>query len=334
MDEHRDATSAVPARNALEEFAKRARDIRLRTDLDVAAVEALDAFAAAGVDALLLKGPALARLLYTAGEHRGYSDVDLLVAPGDLPAARRALANLGYTNASEPLGIDDVGGVVHAEAWVARGHSARDGIVIDLHWRMAGSEAPAHVAWDALRARRVFIDIDGRRTPVLDPVGLAMHVATHAAQHGTLHPQGLKDLALGLERWPERVWREAAALAQEIHAAARFAAGLRSVPAGAALARELELPATDQLQWSVIHAADRPRGTFHLQALAEARGLFARAEVLRRSLLPPRKWIVWQHPWARRGGVRLVAAYGLHLMRAPAWSARAWRFRRRARRAR
>ena len=62
-----------------------------RAELDAAAVEALDAFHALGVRCLLLKGAALSRLLYTPGEYRGYSDVDLLVAPDDLSAARRAL---------------------------------------------------------------------------------------------------------------------------------------------------------------------------------------------------------------------------------------------------
>jgi hypothetical protein len=116
-----------------------------------------------------------------------------------------------------------------------------------------------------------------------------------------------------------------------VGATAAFAAGLRLVPPGAALARDLALPPTDELQWAIANRNVRPRGTFHLRAFAEARTLPQRASVLRRSLLPRREWIAWQYPWARAGGVRLLAAYGLHLMRAPVWAAAAWRFRRRAR---
>jgi hypothetical protein len=96
------------------------------------------------------------------------------------------------------------------------------------------------------------------------------------------------------------------------------------------VATRLDLPATDTLDWLIRHRGERPRGTFHLQALAEARSVHDRLDVLRRSLLPRRKWIVQQHPWATRGGFHMLAAYGAHLAKAPAWAARAWTFRRRA----
>ena len=67
--------------------------------------------------------------------------------------------------------------------------------------------------------------------------------------------------------------------------------GLRLLARGAELAKALGLPATDQLDWEIRHAASRPRGTFHLQALADRRGLLGRAEVLRHALLPSREWI-------------------------------------------
>ena len=70
-----------------------------------------------------------------------------------------------------------------------------------------------------------------------------------------------------------------------------------------------------------------------LEALAEAGGLGDRLAILRRALLPSRAWIMHEHAWARTGRLRLIAAYAWHLARAPAWAARAWRFRRRARRA-
>jgi hypothetical protein len=50
-------------------------------------------------------------------------------------------------------------------------------------------------------------------------------------------------------------------------------------------------------------------------------------------LLPQRAWVMHQYPWARRGGWRVLAAYGVHLAKAPAWAVRAWRFRRHVRRA-
>jgi Uncharacterised nucleotidyltransferase len=321
----------------LEDFAKRVRervgDLPDRKDIDDAAVEVLAAFAAHDVDALVLKGPALARILYATREQRGYRDVDLLVAPRDLPAARRALADLGCTNTSERLGIGEVAGTLNAEIWLRGGRTAGEEVMIDLHWRLAGSQAPPEATWEALARRRTWIDVDGRRLPVLRREGLAMHLALHVAQHGARHRKPVEDLTVGLERWSPGVWRGAERLAREIDATEAFAAGLRLVPAGAALARDLRLPATNALQWEIANRGARPRGTFHLQALVEAATLPERASVLRRSLLPRREWLVRQYPWAKGSRPRLFAAYGLHLMRAPVWATRAWLFRRRAERA-
>src|SRR5205807_6783908 len=102
---------------------------------------------------------------------------------------------------------------------------------------------------------------------------------------------------------------------------------------GGVEAARLGLPATPELDWTIRHIATRPRGSFHLQALAAADGLGEAWRILRRSLLPRRAWIVHEHPWASSGTLRLLVAYVLHLVRARAWAARAWRFRQRARRA-
>jgi hypothetical protein len=336
MGGHHDGASAAHSARALTDFIKRVREHGLpdrSAQLEAAALEALAAFLARGVRSLLLKGPALARVLYTADEGRRYSDVDLLVADEDQAEARRILADLGYRNAEERTGIDDVAGIMYSETWVRPAVDDESWLHIDLHWRLAGSEAPPGVTWNALAARHTWIDLAGGRAPVPSLGGLAMHVALHAAQHARDKP--MTDLALGLERWPPETWQEAADLARELEATEAFAAGLRLLPAGTTMARELDLPATDELSWAILHSDTRPRGTFHLQAFADAQSLGERLDVLRRSLLPRREWIVSQYPWARNtGALLLIAAYGVHLVRAPAWAGRAWRFARQARRAR
>ena len=299
--------------NALSDFAARIQGVRGRAKLDATAADVFAAFAATGIDALLLKGPALAQMLYAEGEARGYSDVDLLVAPADLGRAREVLARAGYANVSGRLGIEDVAGVVHDETWVGPdpdGHQT-----IDLHLRLPGASAAPDRVWAALAAHRTTIEIGGRDVPVLRREGLALHVALHAAQHGDAHAKALVDLRLARDRWPDEVWRDAAALAAEIGADRAYAAGLRIAEQGGA------------------PAARRPRGTFHLQALAEAGGLGARAGVLRRALLPRPAWILYTYPWARGGRARLVAGYAAHLARAPAWAVRARHHRRAQRRA-
>lgn len=319
-------------RRELDEFVERARGLSRQATLDAAAVEALDALEARGLRPLLLKGPALARALYD-DQSRGYSDVDLLVGPHDLAPAREALAGLGYRDRMRALGIDDVAGIEHAETWSRRVRGFKSGgpLLIDLHWRLAGCEAPAEVVWELLGARRAPLELDGRHVSVLSQDGLAFHVATHAAQHGPGDLKAMADLTRGVERWPTSVWRAAAGLAEALDALPSFAAGLRLSPAGGELARELELPSSVGVEWAIEHRRERPRGTFHLDALARARGPRERIDVLRRSLFPTREWIAWQYPWAAANAPRLAAAYAMHVLRAPLWATRAWRYRRRAR---
>jgi Uncharacterised nucleotidyltransferase len=286
-----------------------------------------EVFAREGIDGLLLKGPALAHLLYDVPEQRRYHDLDLLVAPDDLPSARAALVELGYKNASELVAVDDIGGDIHGETWLAEG-----AIVVDLHLRLAGAKADAQAAWEALKVRCTTIELGGSQVPILDRAGSAMQLATHAAQHGHAYVKGCRELVRALDRWPLEVWRGAARLAEEVGATEAFAAGLRLVEPGAKLAETLGLPSTSRLDWELRQVA-RPRGRSHLQAFLQAPGLRSRAHVLRRALIPHPRWIVRQYPWARDRRARIFAAYLLHIARSPAWGLRALRFYRRERQA-
>jgi hypothetical protein len=207
--------------------------------------------------------------------------------------------------------------------------------MVDLHWRLPGSRTSAELAWEALTARRTWVEVGGRRVAALDRCGQALHLAIHAAQHGPALGLGklFNELSLALERWPADVWRCAAALAQQIDATQAFAAGLRLLPQGAALASEVALPPTAELDWLITHREVRPRGTVHLHALRELDGFAARLQILRGLLLPPRAWLAQEHRWTRSRGPLILAAYALHFVQLPAWAARAWWFRARARRA-
>ena len=141
-------------------------------------------------------------MLYDSPEQRRYNDLDLLVAPDDLARASAALAELGYENASELVAVDDIGGVIHGETWLAEG-----AIVVDLHFRLAGAQAGAEEVWGALKAHSTRIELGGTQVPILDRAGAAMHLATHAAQHGQWYAKGGRELVRALDRWPPEAWR-------------------------------------------------------------------------------------------------------------------------------
>jgi hypothetical protein len=157
---------------------------------------------------------------------------------------------------------------------------------------------------------------------------LALHTALHLAQHGPEDAKAAADLGLAVERWGPAVWRDAALLAAQLDAVDAFAAGLRLLPEGADIADSLGVFPTERGAWDMAHRGLRPRGTDHLTALAQAHTFSERARVLRRALLPSRAWISWDTSWASRSAAHLAAAYALHLMRAPLWAMRAYRFAR------
>ena len=314
------------------DFVKRAALVTRREQLDAATAQAFTAFRHAGVEAILLKGAALAANLYRSDEPRGYSDIDVLVAPAQRAVAERVLTELGYRSFSEIRGVDDVGGALHADIWLGamvgfrRGHA---GVMIDLHRRLEGCTAPESDAWEALRVDRGSVDVGGTSVPTLGLRGMALGVALHVAQHGTEDIKAVGDLSRALERWPSEVWREAADLAREVGADESLAAGLRLLPAGAKLADELRLGSADRVLWDLSHRELRPRGAFHLEAVTSARSSREKLGIVRRALLPSPAWIGWEMRWATRSHAHLALAYVLHILRTPVWGARAIRYARR-----
>src|SRR5437763_10353307 len=86
--------------------------------MDAGTVEVLKALNAAGIEAILLRGPALDRLLYSQRGERSYTDADLLVAPDDYAKAEEILAGLGFRPYGDAGGFADTPG--HARAWRRR----------------------------------------------------------------------------------------------------------------------------------------------------------------------------------------------------------------------
>lgn len=314
---------------ALSEFLKRAKNPTLTDMVDQTGANVVEAFAEASIPSLVLKGPALARYLYLPGEGRTYMDIDVLVPPAKRTHAGAVLAALGYQNNYAVHGVDEFTGAVHAETWQS---TTVGQLPVDLHWRLAGCDAPPDVVWERLSAEPLSIDLGRTSVAVPGIPGLAFHAAIHLAQHGAEDVKAARDLERALVRWDLDQWIAAARLAADVRATKTFAAGLRLLPEGAAMATRLELPETPDELWEIENRRARPRGAFHLRALQRAHGPRAALEVVWRSLVPSATWIRHEFPWAARGGLPLAAGYVRHMLRTPAWALRAWSYRRRARR--
>ncbi|WP_336921862.1 nucleotidyltransferase family protein [Aquipuribacter sp. SD81] len=157
----------------------------------------------AGVSWLVLKGPVLSAL-YPQPDLRGYTDLDLLVAPHALGAAVAALLEAGWRVVESPadLARRPPVGELHVQG--------PTGTSVDLHWHPF--YRPDHVSRGRvdvadLLARRRDVTVGARPVPALPADAQLVHVAAHAAAGGGNRLRWLCDVghvvaATAAEDWP------------------------------------------------------------------------------------------------------------------------------------
>jgi hypothetical protein len=278
----------------------------------------------AGIRSLVLKGPSIGRWLYETLEERSYGDSDLLVAPGDVPAAENVIISLGYRRLSETLTGDRPW---EALFWMR----SNDGAALDLHRTLPGVEVSPETAWLLLSRETEILSLRGVEVEVLNQPARALHLALHAADHAFTSDRPLKELALALATLREDLWREAATLAASLEATAAFAAGLRLVPEGAEVAARLCLPDNNSVEVA-LRASPDTRHTRGLQWLLQTKGPRAKASLLVRKLAPPPAYMRAWSRLAQKGSPGLVLAYAWRplylLLEAPLTIHCWWRTRR------
>jgi hypothetical protein len=284
-----------------------ARGSRLR--IDDGTVEVLSTFTRAGVRALLLKGPSIARWLYAEGEPRDYLDCDVLVAPDDLQTAEEALGSLAYKRDFDDRRMP-AWWREHASAWVR----VDDGLTIDVHRTLPGIGVDAEAAWRLLASDTDVVVVAGQPMPTLGLPARALHVALHAAQHGAGWPRPILDLDRALTVGDDDLWLTAAVLAAELSATDAFAAGLHLLPAGVELAARLGLPQNASVDVE-LRAATPPPVALGFEQLARANGTWARAKIVWLKLVPPAAFIRHWDPRAADSRSALLRAY----LRRPLW---------------
>jgi hypothetical protein len=250
----------IPATNPLATFR-----------LDVAYRQIAPAFTAAGINTILLKGPAFDQLLFDGTRARAYSDIDLLTSPRSVPEAERLMEELGFRRAVREPAVGAlarrVGVVVgldrpaHATAWIRD----RDRFIVDLHHTLPQTGASAEQTWRVLGGHRVSITVAGVSVETLDRPASALLIALHAAHHGPRWRRARADLRRACATIDRECWRDAARLARELRAERSIGIGLGTTQEGVAIAAALGLrtvptPA-DRFRWAIGAWRERGRAT-------------------------------------------------------------------------
>ena len=198
----------------------------------------------------------------------------------------------------------------HATAWIRDG----DGLTVDLHRTLPGVGVEAEAAWRALSAVTDTVVVAGYPSRTLALPATALHVALHAAQHGTGWARPIAELQRALAAGDDDLWLEARALGAELEATEAFATGLRLVPAGTQLAVRLGLPPARSVD-AELRASSPPPLALGFEQLARADGIWARAQIVWRKLAPPASFVRHWDPAAAGSRLGLLRAY----LRRPLW---------------
>lgn len=120
---------------------RRAHQIRSQ-----ALIEILNAYQQAGIEVLLLKGVALAHLIYPDPSLRPMGDIDLLVSVADTASAQQALRDIGYAAAEYQQGYLSS----HHHLPTATRTDAGMSIQVEVHHNALSGDVRASLAWHDL----------------------------------------------------------------------------------------------------------------------------------------------------------------------------------------
>jgi len=266
--------------------------------VDQVTADVARAFAAEGIETLVLKGPVLAAWLY-AGEVRAYGDSDLLIEPDDWPRAVAVLERLGFSKYLDPRTHPPIESSVATE--FLRGNDN-----VDLHRTLQGLEGDPRLVAASLMAIAGRQGIGRVELKVLDRADVLLNVGLHAAHHGKGKP--IEDLRRAIVLADEPLWWHALERARKFDGVRAFASGIKLLPEGVDIARRLGIENVSSTRHEL-----RRRGIQTAEGidtlLTPGLGVRRRFGIVTQEFFPPPAFMRHWTPLARHGRLGLVAAY-------------------------
>jgi Uncharacterised nucleotidyltransferase len=187
-------------------------------------IRLLERFAAQGIRALPLKGLTLAQLAYQDLALRECCDIDLLLAPGELPRAAQLLRADGY----EPLfDLPPELEATHLRSIgqlpFVRGNGAS---LVELHAEVTPHDFGFPLDFERLWPRRISIALLGREVPSLCPEDTLLILCAHGAKHVWNSLRLVADVAHLIHRSPEMDWPQVQTEARRTGSERMLALGL------------------------------------------------------------------------------------------------------------
>jgi hypothetical protein len=155
-------------------YATMVRNAALANEL----IKVLDALRLAGAEAIPVKGILLAETMYGGLALRSLGDLDVLVRPADLPAARTELHSLGYAQAPEP-GFENAHHLFHDPPYYR--DSEGGPVCLELHWGLWASRF-FRLGAEPLWRRSLIGRVHGADVRLLSNEDTLLHLAIHRSR--------------------------------------------------------------------------------------------------------------------------------------------------------
>ena len=167
----------------------------------------LDLFTTEGIDALVIKGPALAARAYADSATRSYGDLDLLVRQRDIRRATELMCAAGFAPAVPLTAID--AGKIPGQYLFSKPDSQ---LIVELHNDRTLRYFPRRLPLEEFFARQIRVELDGREVPALSVEDELVLICIHGAKHLWERLMWIADVAGLVMRRPGIDWERVADL--------------------------------------------------------------------------------------------------------------------------
>lgn len=179
-------------------------------------VTVLSALYAQGIRIILLKGVYLAAVAYEQMAARTMSDIDLMVAPADMPKVITLLTELGYQPVTPLIELDAyLAHYNHLPCFVKPGAAK-----VEVHGTLTWPRQRYTIAMTDIWARAYPLHVGGLEITGLDPADLLLYICLHATYQHLLE-QGVRplcDIDAICQRFAATLdWAQVVARAQQWH---------------------------------------------------------------------------------------------------------------------
>ena len=189
-------------------------------NLQIAArlVAIAEAFSAADISVVPLKGICLAARYYSDVGLRSTNDIDLLIDPQDFQQALHVLRELGYRRVSNETRLEVPESFEEDHYLFYHSfHIASNGTLVELHIRLHPNPKLLPIGADEIEATEEVQRIGNMALPVMSDALQFTYLATHGARHDWRRLQWVCDIGTMLRRATEEETIQWLAFARKLH---------------------------------------------------------------------------------------------------------------------